>query len=156
MTQGIITKYNNTETPYKRLIYDRRTRPTPIISKYTFSGGKRKTIRRESDKQQYIFVDLYSTRLLLIVVSLFLLSCLDAYLTLTLIAEGIAIEANPLMASLLSYGVMTFIVIKFALTAFALLILCLFKNAKITRIGLPVAVKIYIALVIYEFYLFAI
>ncbi len=139
-----------------RGITDRRKQPTPIVSKYTFSGGKRKIIRRAPDKQKYLFVDLYSTRLLLIVIALLLLSCADAYFTLSLINREVIYEANPIMASVLSYGMLPFNIVKFAMTAFALIVLCLFKNAKITRISLPVLIKIYIAIVAYEFYLFTI
>jgi len=139
-----------------RVITDRRTRPTPIVSKYTFSGGQRKIVRRLPDKQKHLFVDLYSTRLLLIVIALLLLSCTDAFFTLALINKEVAYEANPIMASVLSYGVLPFNIVKFTMTAFALIVLCLFKNAKITRISMPVLIKIYIAIVAYELYLFTI
>ncbi len=139
-----------------RVITDRRKQPTPIVSKYTFSGGQRKIVRRSPDKQKHLFVDLYSTRLLLIVIALLLLSCTDAFLTLELINKEVAYEANPIMASVLSYGVLPFNIVKFTMTAFALIVLCLFKNAKITRISLPVLIKIYVAIVAYEFYLFTI
>lgn len=140
----------------KRDTSDRRMRPTPILSRYTFMGGRRRTIRRGADRGRHIFVDLYSTRLLLIVVALLLLSCADAFLTITLIYTGIAVEANPLMASALSYGILPFTVIKFSITAFALLVLCVFKNVRITRFTLPLAVKIYVGIIIYELYLFMI
>ncbi|MBI5055872.1 MAG: hypothetical protein HZB61_04575 [Nitrospirae bacterium] len=132
---------------------DRRRCPTPIISRYTFWGGKRKIIRRESDKKNYLFVDLYSTRLLIVILSLLCLSCLDAYLTLVLIEKGKVIEANPIMAHFLEYGFLPFSIIKFVVTALSLIVLCLFKNVNITRIGLPVAIKIYVIVVAYEFYL---
>jgi len=138
----------------KRHVPDRRRRPTPMISKYTLHGGRRKTIRRETDKKQYLFVDLYSTRLLVIVVAILILSCIDAALTLALIDRGIVREANPFMASVLDYGVLPFTLIKFGLTAFALIILCIFKNAKLARIGIPVAIELYIAVVLYESYLY--
>jgi hypothetical protein len=125
-----------------------------MISRYTLHGGRRKTIRRESDKKQYLFVDLYSTRLLIIVVAILILSCVDAALTLALIDRGIVREANPFMASVLDYGVLPFTLIKFGLTAFALIILCIFKNARLARIGLPVAIELYIAVVLYESYLY--
>ncbi len=125
-----------------------------MISKYTLHGGRRKTIRRETDKKQYLFVDLYSTRLLVIVVAILILSCIDAALTLALIDRGIVREANPFMASVLDYGVLPFTLIKFGLTAFALIILCIFKNAKLARIGIPVAIELYIAVVLYESYLY--
>ncbi|MBI5409056.1 MAG: hypothetical protein HZA14_06790 [Nitrospirae bacterium] len=147
---------NLTQNTDKRDRSDRRKSPTPVISRYTFFGGRRKIIRRESDKDSCLFVDLYSTRLLLAVLSLLTLSCLDAYLTLSLLAKGSVVEANPLMAFFLDYGVFPFSVIKFVITASALIVLCLFKNVNITRYGLPIAIKIYLLVIIYELYLYAI
>lgn len=135
---------------------DRRKCPTPMISRFTFYGGRRKTVRRTEDKKEHIYVDLYSTRLLVAVLSLLLLSSLDAFLTLALIDKGHAVEANPLMAMLLDYGTTPFAVIKFTITAFALIILCVFKNVKITRVCLPCAIKMYVCVVLYELYLFMI
>jgi hypothetical protein len=64
------------------------------------------------------------------------------------------VEANPIMATLLSYGVLPFISVKFIVTASALLVLCLLKNARITRICLPLALSIYLCVIIYEIYLY--
>lgn len=141
------------ENTNQRNTADRRCQPTPILSRYTFRGGRRRTIRRDNDRGRHIFVDLYSTRLLLIVLVLLVMSCTDAILTIALIYRGIAVEANPLMASALSYGILPFTVIKFSITAFALLVLCVFKNVRITRFSLPIAVKIYFGIIIYELYL---
>jgi len=144
------------EETLQRVILDRRTCPTPIISRYTFFGGRRKVIRRTADKRNHIFVDLYSTRLLAAVLGLLCLSCLDAFLTLSLIGQGRVIEANPLMAFLLAYGVLPFSITKFTVTALSLVVLCLFKNVNITRIGLPFAMKVYLVVIIYEIYLYTI
>jgi hypothetical protein len=135
---------------------DRRNCPTPIFSRYTIKDGRRKTIRRVKDKKIHLFVDLYSTRLLIAVLFLFSLSCLDAFLTLALINRGTVYEANPVMAYFLGYGIMPFTFTKFAITASAISVLCLFKNVSLTRISVPLAIKIYVAVIIYELYLFII
>lgn len=135
---------------------DRRELPTPVISKYSFIGGKRKHIRRAENRKEHLFVDLYSTRLLIAVIGLLCLSCLDAYLTLELISKGKVVEANPVMAYFLNMGVMPFTTIKFSLTALSAVIMCLLKNVSITRISLPFAIKIYLLIIAYEFYLFTI
>jgi hypothetical protein len=142
--------------PIPRESSDRRRCPTPVISKYTFTGGKRKKARREGDKKKCIFVDLYSTRLLIAVSFLLSLSCVDAYLTLALIEKGSVVELNPLMASFLNVGVFQFSLIKFIITALSLIILCLFKNVNITRIAVPVIMEIYLIVIVYEFYLYII
>ncbi len=135
---------------------DRRKVPTPIISRYTLYGGRRKIIRRNYEKGKHIFVDLYSTRLFIAVLALLLLSGFDAYMTLTLINQGSVYEANPFMAYFLDYGIIHFTVAKLIITISCICILCLFKNVRLTRIGLPVAIKIYILIVAYEFYIFLI
>jgi len=135
---------------------DRRMCPTPIISRYTFRGGRRKIVRRGDDKKTHVFVDLYSTRLMIAVLSLICLSSLDAYLTLSLIEKGKVVEANPIMAYFLDLGIMHFTMTKFAITATALIILCVFKNLNISRISIPVALKIYLVVIIYECYIFMI
>lgn len=137
-----------------RTCHERRKHPTPIFSKYTFFGGRRKTIRKE-DRETHLFVDLYSTRLLVAVILLLLLSCLDAFLTLLLIDRGTVIEGNPIMARILEYGTFPFVTIKFVITALAITVLTLFKNVKITRFSLPFAIKIYIVVIAYEIYLFS-
>lgn len=145
---------NNELTNNIRIISDRRRCPTPIFSRHTIWDGKRKTIRREPEKKKHLFVDLYSTRLLIAVLALLCLSCVDAFMTLSLIEKGTVVEANPLMAYFLDYGIMPFTIGKFIITASALTVIVLFKNVRITRYSLPIAINIYIAIVIYEIYLF--
>jgi hypothetical protein len=135
---------------------DRRQTPTPVFSRYSLSGGRRRLVRRSEDKKKHLFVDLYSARLLIAIVLLMCLSSLDAYLTLELIERGKVIEANPIMAYFLNIGIMPFTTIKFVVTAMALIVLCVFKNVPVTRISLPVAIKIYMGVIAYECYLFMI
>ena len=138
-----------------RLFSDRRKSPTSLFSRFTLWGGQRKTIRRESDKKRHLFVDLYSTRLLVAVLSLLCLSCLDAFLTLSLIERGSVVEANPIMAYFLDYGILPFTIGKFCITATALIVLVLCKNLKITRYSLPFAINVYILIIVYELYLYS-
>lgn len=133
---------------------DRRRCPTSVISRYALFGGQRKVVRREEDKKTHLFVDLYSTRLLIAIILLLCLSSLDAFLTLSLLEKGKVMEANPVMAYVLNFGIMPFTIIKFLITSVALIILCVFKNVYITRVSLPIAIKIYFAVIVYELYLF--
>ncbi len=140
------TSINNTD---RKVRSDRRRQPTSI-SRYTFIGGRRKTIRRETDKKKHIFVDLYSPPLLIMLLSLLVFNYVDTHLTLILINQGIVVEANPFMAFYLEYGVLSFILTKFFITGVSLTILCLFKNVYIARIGLPFSIMMYISVIIYE------
>ena len=60
----------------KRSITDRRKRPTPSLSRYTFFGGRRKIIRRQENKRKHNFVDLYSPSLLITLLVVLILTSL--------------------------------------------------------------------------------
>ena len=138
----------------KRVISDRRKRPNHLINRYTLIGGRRKAIRRETDKKKhFLLIDYYSPRLLIILLSILLLSYVDAYLTLALIKTNIIVEVNPSMAFHLEQGVMPFILNKFFLTAGSLIILCLFQNNYIAKKGLKFILTVYIAIITYQLYL---
>jgi len=140
-------KADNTD---RRSLPDRRKRPTPVLSRYSLAGGLRKTIRRESDKKKIFFVDRYSTRLLITLLFLFILSSTDAYLTLSLIEKNRVIEANPVMAFYLDYGEMFFLSAKFFITALSILILCICMSMPIVQVALPSALIIYLLIILYE------
>ena len=145
---------NDHEPDKECLTYpERRNCPTPIFSMYTLFGGRRKTIR-EKDRKKHIFVDLYSTRLLMAIIFLLCLSYLDAFFTLSLIERGIVKEINPIMAHLLGYGDMLFVLVKFIITALLITLLTICKNVKITRFSLPFAINTYIVVILYELCLF--
>lgn len=140
----------------RHILPDRRKRPTPIISIYTFWGGRRKVIRRESDRRTNLYVDGYSPRLLLMLLSLLFLNFLDTFITLTIINNNMAVEANPVMAFFLEYGDTAFILSKFFITATAVVVLCLLKNLYLARIGLPFLLIMYTFLIMYELHNIAI
>jgi hypothetical protein len=133
-----------------RTVSDRRKRPTPFISRYSFTGGQRKIIRRGEDKKKYIFVDLYSTRLFATLLFLLILNVSDSYFTLALVRENIAVEINPLMAFFLGYGSTPFISAKFLIPAVPVFILCICKNRPMTKILLPLAIFFYLLIILYE------
>src|SRR3989304_2730108 len=95
--------HNSVKDTDKRFLSDRRKQPTPFISRYAFSGGRRETTRRETDRKKYNFVDVYSPHLFLTLLLLMILNISDGYLTLVLIKETIAAEINPIMAFFLEY-----------------------------------------------------
>lgn len=84
-----------------------------------------------------------------------LLSSLDAFFTLQLIARG-AIEVNPVMALALEYGDGTFAVSKMLLTAFPILTLVYLSRTRFfnffrTGLILTVSFSLYACLVCYQF-----
>jgi hypothetical protein len=137
----------------RRVLRDRRKGPHKFISRFMFLGGKRTTRRRESDKKKYSPLDYYHPRLLIVLLSILLLSYLDAYLTIILLQQKTIVEANPTMEFHLGQGIMPFLLNKFYLTAGSLIILCLFHDNFITRKGIQFIMITYIAIVAYQLYL---
>jgi hypothetical protein len=134
----------------RRFLHDRRKQPTPFISRYTFIGGRRRTVRREEERKKYTFVDLYSTPLFLALLLLLILNVSDSYLTITLIKNNVAAEANPIMAFYLEYGHLPFFTAKFLITAIPIFIFCICKNFSITKASLVSAIFIYLSIITYE------
>jgi hypothetical protein len=136
---------------------DRRNRSGFNIRSFLF-GGKRKTIRREEDKQRIFYLDHYSSWLFIIIVSILILCVVDAFLTLFLLNHG-AYEANPVMAFFLKFGPYTFFVSKYLLTIVPVICLLMFRNTVVrvikisARTVLYVIVVFYLAVVVWEFYL---
>jgi hypothetical protein len=130
---------------------DRRRGPTPMLSRYTFVGGQRRTARRREDRSRHVFVDLYSTRLLVAVLALATLSIMDAFCTLALVKEQVVVEANPVMAYYLSLGDSSFLAVKILITMLSITVFCLCKNFRVVRVSLLAVVFLYFSVVMYEF-----
>jgi hypothetical protein len=102
--------------------------------------GRRRGPRRASDFDHY-YVDWYEPKLFAVVMGIFLLSCLDAQLTLLLLGAG-AVEINGLMAALLDAGSGTFVNAKLGMTATALIYLVAHSSHSVLAI-LPVRQVLY-------------
>ena len=85
--------------------------------------------------------------------SIVLISCIDAYLTLLMIENKIVLEGNPVMAYYLDFGAITFFVVKYSFTALSVIILCILKNSFVSRAGLFAAMFIYLVVVLYELHI---
>jgi len=131
---------------------DRRKRPTPRFSRRSFFGGRRRSIRRD-DEREGAFVDLYSTRLFVIVMWVALMNVADSFFTLIHLQRG-GSEANPIAQVLLLTGRVSFVFWKSALIAAALLVLCIHKNFSVARYGLWTAALCYTLLLGYHLSLF--
>ena len=129
---------------------DRRVKPTPFLSRYTLTGGRRKAVRRNDDMPKHIFVDLYDTRLFIAIFVLLILNVLDGFLTLLLVSENIIVEANPVMAFCLDYGHVPFFWVKYLLMAVSLLIFCIFGGFRLSRISLVCSIMLYTSVLIYQ------
>ncbi len=130
---------------------DRRKRPTPRFSRFTFSGGRRRKPRRAGEVEG-AFVDQYSTRLVLLLSWIALMNAADSFFTLLHIQNG-GVELNPVAGMLLGLGRVGFVVSKGALISLPLVILCQHKNFSVARIGLWLASGAYTLLLGYHLWL---
>ena len=145
------------EDGQKRRCTDRRSRKRPPL-KYLIFGGRRASARRDSDKKDFIFVDRYSPRFMLLFVLLVVLSIADGIFTLYLLEHG-ATETNPIMAFFLNMGPWSFMIAKFFLTCSGLLCLLVLHNFYIrplrTRVKIifPAFIAIFILILGWQIYL---
>lgn len=135
----------------KRFHFDRRRKTTPFISRYAFTGGRRRAVRRITDRGRHLLVDFYNPRLMIALLAVLIFNYLDSYMTLTLLQNGLVYEANPFMSLHLENGISTFIINKGVITAASLTILCIFKNFRFARFGLVLSLIAYVSVVLYEF-----
>ena len=117
---------------------DRRQRPTPLLSRYTLVGGRRRVGRRDGENAN-VFVDLYGTRLLVALMAALMLNLADAAFTMYFLARG-GTEANPIVDQVIQTGVVPFVLLKTIGVGACLVVLCLAKNFRAARIGLSVVI----------------
>ena len=133
---------------------DRRSRHLLLADWRWGFRGRRKSIRRSVDKTRTM-LDWYHPSLLFVIVTTYVLSGIDAVLTLTLLELGVATEANPVMHLLLAENVRLFAGVKALVTGVGLVCLaaysnqCLFTHLRVDRL-IYALFAIYSLLVIYE------
>jgi hypothetical protein len=135
----------------RRLRSDRRAEPTPMLSEYTWWGGRR-TCGRRLPERANIYVDQHGPILLLVVVALTALNFLDAYFTVLFLSYG-GQELNPVVDVLLRLGPWPFVLLKSLGVGVCVGFLTLTKNFLAARVGLGVLTVGYTALLAWHFYL---
>ena len=132
---------------------DRRNKPTPLFSRYMLFGGRRTGDRRIAGSPNQ-YVDRYEAWLVGALVAISALCALDAVFTLLYIQKG-GSEANPVMAVVIEWGPLPFLVIKCVVTNLGLVILCLHKNFRYVKAVICWLLAIYSALLVYHLWLAA-
>jgi len=120
---------------------------------YGFIFSRRRAHRRDADAD-VIFLDWHHPWLFFLATGTMLMSAADAFLTLQLLARGL-IEANPVMAAVMSYGTGVFVSTKLLMTAFGILVLVFLAKARFlnrlrTGLLLTLFFTSYACLVCYE------
>lgn len=131
---------------------DRRKRPTPFLSRYSFFGGKRRGKDR-SRKDDSTFVDLYSIRVWAALSIFLVLNLLDAHFTLLYLIKG-GEEANPIAVMLMDGGIPVFVGVKSLGVGIGAALFCILKNFPNARMGVALALLAYQVLLIYHLFLY--
>jgi hypothetical protein len=141
---------------HMRTRVDRRKRH-PLLADWRWGfRGRRKSLRRTADSHRtHAVLDWYHPSLLFFIVGTYVLSGIDAVLTLTLLDFGVAKEANPFMNLLIAEDVRLFAGVKALVTGIGLVCLavysnqCLFTRLRVDRL-IYALFAVYSLLVIHE------
>lgn len=150
---------NNSVNPQRRSGLDRRAETMPGFDncKYWLTG-RRTYPRREEDRQKSYRTDRYDVKTFAAILTIIILSILDAIFTMYLISLG-AIEVNPIMAYFLKCGSFKFFGVKYFLTCASIVFLLLNKNVYLfkyrirTEIVFIVVVILFALVILWELYL---
>ena len=132
---------------------DRRKQPIRALLYGSFNP-RRRGPRREGERT-VAGVDWHDPQWLAVAMLIVLFSCVDAFLTLTLLDHG-AYEVNPVMAALLGDSALAFSLVKIGLTAGGVVLLTLLARMKAFG-RVPVGLLLYSvllgygSLLVYEF-----
>ncbi|MFT7516852.1 MAG: hypothetical protein ACI84O_000637 [Myxococcota bacterium] len=128
---------------------DRRQRPTPFLSRYSFLGGK----RRNGGDNGSSYYDHYPLWTWIVLTSFLMLNLLDAHFTLIYLQRG-GEEANPVAVGLLASGMWSFIGVKAFGVGLGAVIFCILNDFKNAKIGVFAALVFYQLLLVYHISLY--
>jgi hypothetical protein len=132
---------------------DRRKRVLRSLIYGSFHPRRRGA--RRADENKLTSVDWHHPQWLAIAMLILVLSCLDAFLTLMLMAHG-AYEVNPFMAPLVRGSAVGFAFVKISMTAVGVVLLTLLARGRTfgrVRVGVILysVLVLYGTLILYEF-----
>jgi hypothetical protein len=132
---------------------DRRRRPTPMFSRYTFCGGRRRAARR-TDEREGSFVDRHGLGVLLVVLGIVGLNLADAWFTLYFLSCG-GQELNPAVQTVLDLAghPYPFLVLKTLGIGLLCAFLAITKNFRSARVGIAIVLVGYTVLLGWHLYL---
>lgn len=132
---------------------DRRRRPTPMLSRYVFFGGRRREVRREGQREG-AFVDIHGRPIMFMVIAIVLLNLLDAGFTLLFLSHG-GQELNPFVQVVLDFSghPWPFVLLKTVGIGLACAFLVMTKNFRPAQMGLWAVLIGYTVLLGWHIYL---
>lgn len=135
----------------RRILNDRRQRPTPVLSRFILRG-RRRSFRRKEDQERGGYVDRYDSGLLFPIVLIAGLNILDALLTMMILEDG-GLEMNPIVHSVIQIYGDRFWIWKFAMVSVSLILLCLHNKFRFAIPAMLGASAIYVTVVLFQIFL---
>lgn len=132
---------------------DRRSKPTRLLSRYTFFGGRRHSGGRRPGENREVFVDRYPLWTWVLLTTFVVLNLLDAHFTLIYLQRG-GEEANPVAVRLLFAGMGAFIGVKAFGVGLGTAVFCILNQFRNARIGVVIALTFYQLLLVYHMSLY--
>jgi hypothetical protein len=136
----------------RRILKDRREKPTSGLSRFSLQG-RRKAFRRREDQKSGGYVDRYSPGLLFLLTLVAGLNVLDALFTMMILDSG-GWEVNPIVRSIIQIYGDGFWIWKFAIVSIPLVLLCLHSKF---RLVIPVILgitAISVMVILYQIFLY--
>jgi hypothetical protein len=135
----------------RRSFLDRRKKPTPRWSWFTFFG-RRRALRRKNDREKGGYVDRYSYIFFFLLVLILGLNILDSLFTLMIIDLG-GHEFNPLVRAFIELHGDMFWIWRFVIASVALILLYLHRGFILVRRMIIAIGSIYVVIIVYQMYL---
>ena len=139
------------EEKNRRSPIDRRKKATARWSWFTFFG-RRRALRRKTEREKGGYVDRYSYILFFLLVLILGLNILDSLFTMMIIDLG-GQEVNPLVRAFIELHGDMFWIWRFVIASVALILLYLHRGFIMVRRMIIAIGSIYIVIVIYQTYL---
>jgi hypothetical protein len=136
----------------KRNLIDRRKRPTPALSRYTFFG-RRRTLRRKVDQKKGGYVDRYDVGLFLLLILIAGLNVLDSVFSKTILNRG-GWEVNPIVRVANELWGDRIWIWKIVAISGILFFLYLHSKFRWVEVGIMGISCIYTAVVLYQIFLY--
>lgn len=114
---------------------DRRNKPTTMLSRYTFWGGKRLRARRKEDRQGGYYIDQYGAGALILFTMVIFLNAVDGFLALYML-HALGEVDNLLIRIIRKMGGENFILVAFIIGSLCALFLFLHKNFPVARLAI--------------------
>lgn len=121
----------------RRQLKDRRKRPTPMLSRYAFWGGRRVSARRADDRRGGYYIDRYGSGVFTLFTLMILLNALDGFLAFYILYGLGGVDRLPVRI-IRDMGGEVFIMGAFVVASLCALFLFLHKNFFLARLGIAI------------------